>query len=338
MIENTYIYHEPFLLENGSILPGIRIRYHCSRGPLTGRKVVWICHALTASSNPLDWWPDLVGAGKFLDPGREYIICANVLGSCYGSTQPHATDFPLITIRDMVKAHQLLRLHLDIGHIDLLIGGSSGGFQALEWAIDSPGLAGNLCLIACSARISPWATALNESQRMALFADTTFGPGEEPMAGRRGLAAARSIALLSYRSYAGYCKTQSEQQDDVLIACKACSYQQYQGKKLTDRFSPYSYYTLTFSLDSHNVGRNRGGTAKALSLINARTLCIGIDSDMLFPLSEIEYLAEHIPGATKEVISSDFGHDGFLLEHEQITSILCKFLNSGAAHWPMPLP
>jgi homoserine O-acetyltransferase len=238
----------------------------------------------------------------------------------------------------MVKAHELLRLHLGIEYIDLLTGGSSGGFQALEWAIGNPSLAGALCLIACNARISPWATALNESQRMALLADPTFGPEEEPLAGRRGLAAARSIALLSYRSYAGYCQTQSEHQDDVLIASKACSYQQYQGKKLADRFSPYSYYTLTFSLDSHNVGRNRGGTGKALSRIKTRTLCIGIDSDILFPLSEMETLARHIPGAVLEVISSDFGHDGFLLEHEQITSSLCKFLNSGAAHWPMPLP
>jgi len=173
---------------------------------------------------------------------------------------------------------------------------------------------------------------------MALLADTTFGPREEPLSGRRGLAAARSIAMLSYRSYEGYSKTQSEQEDDVLMALKACSYQQYQGKKLADRFSPYSYYTLTLSLDSHNVGRNRGGTAKALSRIKARTLCIGIDSDILFPISEMEILARHIPGAVLEVISSDFGHDGFLLEHEQITSTLCKFLNSGAAHWPMPLP
>lgn len=338
MKEHTYIYNEPFLLESGSVLSGIRIHYHCSQGSWAGRKVVWICHALTANSNPLEWWPTMVGPGKFLDPGREYIICANVLGSCYGSTQPRSKDFPLITIRDMVKAHELLRLHLGIEHIDLLTGGSSGGFQALEWAIGNPSLAGALCLIACNARISPWATALNESQRMALLADPTFGPEEEPMAGRRGLAAARSIALLSYRSYAGYCQTQSEHQDDILIASKACSYQQYQGKKLADRFSPYSYYTLTFSLDSHNVGRNRGGTGKALSRIKTRTLCIGIDSDILFPLSEMETLARHIPGAVLEVISSDFGHDGFLLEHEQITSTLCKFLNSEAAHWPMPLP
>ncbi len=338
MKEHTYIYNEPFLLESGSVLSGIRIHYHCSQGSWAGRKVVWICHALTANSNPLEWWPTMVGPGKFLDPGREYIICANVLGSCYGSTQPRSKDFPLITIRDMVKAHELLRLHLGIEYIDLLTGGSSGGFQALEWAIGNPSLAGALCLIACNARISPWATALNESQRMALLADPTFGPEEEPMAGRRGLAAARSIALLSYRSYAGYCQTQSEHQDDILIASKACSYQQYQGKKLADRFSPYSYYTLTFSLDSHNVGRNRGGTGKALSRIKTRTLCIGIDSDILFPLSEMETLARHIPGAVLEVISSDFGHDGFLLEHEQITSSLCKFLNSEAAHWPMPLP
>ena len=114
MKEHTYIYNEPFQLESGSVLSGIRIHYHCSQGSWAGRKVVWICHALTANSNPLEWWPTMVGPGKFLDPGREYIICANVLGSCYGSTQPRSKDFPLITIRDMVKAHELLRLHLGI--------------------------------------------------------------------------------------------------------------------------------------------------------------------------------------------------------------------------------
>ncbi len=328
MKDHTFQSNDPFPLECGDVLPGIRIRYHCSEGPPKGRQIVWICHALTANSNPADWWPTLVGPGKFFDPGKQFLVCANIPGSCYGSTGPDSPDFPLITIRDMVSAHELLRKHLEIEHIDLLTGGSSGGFQSLEWSISHPHIVRNLCLIACNARVSPWATALNESQRMALWADSTFERPENPQAGRKGLAAARSIALLSYRSYEGYCRTQAEDSPDTLRASKACSYQQYQGEKLADRFNPYSYYTLTLSLDSHNVGRGRGGTAKALSRITARTLCIGIDSDILFPLSEIEYLARHIPGAAKEIISSDFGHDGFLLEHKQITSSICRFLNS----------
>ncbi|NLA15619.1 MAG: alpha/beta fold hydrolase [Bacteroidales bacterium] len=352
LTEHTFTNSHPFPLEGGSVLPGIRVRYHCSPGSHHNRRVIWICHALTANSNPCDWWPTLVGKGKFFDPFREFIICANVIGSCYGSTQPDGPDFPLITIRDMVQAHELLRRELGIEEIHLLIGGSSGGFQAVEWAVSNPSLIKNLCLIACSARISPWATALNESQRMALLADSTFANGNSSAAdgssttassdkaadgssssktangaGRQGLAAARSIALLSYRSYEGYCQTQAEACNNVLTATRACSYQQYQGEKLANRFCAYSYYVLTRSLDSHNVGRGRSSVEKALSQIAARTLCIGIDSDLLFPLSEIDFMARHIPEARKEVITSDFGHDGFLLEYEQITSSLCKFLN-----------
>ncbi len=330
MKESTYYSREPFPLECGEVLPGIKITYHCSEGAPENRQVVWICHALTANSNPMEWWPDFTGDGKLFDPGKQYLICANVLGSCYGSTGPDSANFPLITVRDMVRAHELLRKHLGIGRIYLLTGGSSGGFQALEWSISHPGIVENLCLIACNSRISPWATALNESQRMALWADPTFEQPGTPQAGYRGLAAARSIALLSYRSYEGYCSTQPEASDDTLCASRAGSYQQYQGRKLADRFSPYSYYCLTRSLDSHNVGRGRGGTEKALAGVRARTLCIGIDSDILFPLCEIYFMVKHIPGAASEVIVSDFGHDGFLLEHEQITSALCRFLNSEA--------
>ena len=330
MRENTFFSKDPFSLECGDVLPGIKITYHCSEGSPGNRQVVWICHALTANSNPMEWWPALVGPDKFFDPGRQFLVCANVPGSCYGSTGPDAAGFPLITIRDMVKAHELLREHLNIHTIDLLIGGSSGGFQALEWSISHPGVVENLCLIACNARVSPWATALNEAQRMALKADPSFGNAHDPEGGKRGLAAARAMALLSYRSYEGYGKTQAELSADALLATRACSYQQHQGEKLTSRFCPYSYYSLTLSLDSHNVGRGRGGVETALSGIRARTLCIGIDSDLLFPLSEIKYVANHIPGAVADVISSDFGHDGFLLEHEQITSSLCRFLNSEA--------
>jgi homoserine O-acetyltransferase/O-succinyltransferase len=327
MKETVFHYKDPFKLECQDVLPGIKITYHCSEGSPKGRKVVWICHALTANSNPLDWWPALVGHGKYFDPAKQFLVCANVLGSCYGSTGPDAAEFPLITIRDMVKAHELLRDHLNIQTIDLLIGGSSGGYQALEWSIIRPDLIKNLCLIACNARVSPWGTALNESQRMALRADPSFGQSHDPKGGKRGLAAARAIALLSYRSYEGYGKTQAELSVDALLASRACSYQQHQGEKLTRRFCPYSYYSLTLSLDSHNVGRGRQSVEAALSGIRAHTLCIGIDSDLLFPLAEIKFMARHIPGAVLDIITSDFGHDGFLLEHEQITTSLCRFLN-----------
>ncbi|MDR2362396.1 MAG: homoserine O-acetyltransferase [Prevotellaceae bacterium] len=328
MLSQVYTYKKAFALENGGTLPEIEISYHCSPGTPDGKKIVWICHALTANSNPEEWWAPLVGAGKYFDPEKVYIICANILCSCYGTTgpqslnpaggKPYMLDFPQVSIRDMVAAHELLRAHLGIDHIDLLIGGSSGGFQAVEWAISSPALVRRLCLISCNARISPWGTAFNESQRMALMADATFEAQQSLDGGLKGLACARSIALLSYRSYAGYQVSQAEPDPDCRQAQRACSYQQYQGKKLTGRFNAYAYYYLTLSLDTHNVGRGRGGVEQALATIKAKTLCIAIDSDVLFPVSEIDYLARHIPHAQLGIISSAYGHDGFLLEYEQL--------------------
>ena len=329
MTKHYFKYDKPFALESGESLPEVEICYHTSCESHDGRKVIWICHALTANSNPEEWWDTLVGSGKYFDTDKYYIICANILSSCYGSTGPHSINpengesyylkFPTISVRDMVAAHELLRNHLGIEQIDLLTGGSSGGFQAVEWAVSAPSLIKNLCLIACNARISAWGTALNESQRMAITADPTFEATESIDGGKKGMECARSIALLSYRSYEGYKVSQSEENEDCFMAKKACSYQQYQGKKLSDRFNAYSYYYLTKGLDTHNVGRGRGGVERALSQIEAKTLCIAIDSDILFPVSEMEYIARHIPGAELEIISSIFGHDGFLLEFAQIS-------------------
>jgi homoserine O-acetyltransferase len=334
MTQHIYKYGQRFPLEQGGELPELEICYHTSGDSAAGKQVIWICHALTANSNPEEWWDSLVGAGKYFDTEKYFIVCANILCSCYGSTgpqslrpfsgKPYLLGFPLVSIRDMIAAHELLRAHLGIDRIDLAIGGSSGGFQAVEWAISHPSLIRNMCLIACNARISPWGTAFNESQRMALKADATFEAQQSIAGGEKGLECARSIALLSYRSYAGYGLSQVEADGDCLLAERACSYQRYQGKKLSARFNAYAYYYLTLSLDTHNVGRGRGGVEKALSGVTANTLCIGIDSDVLFPLVEMQYMAEHIPNARLEVISSAYGHDGFLLEFEQIGKHLEK--------------
>jgi homoserine O-acetyltransferase len=340
MFQHVYRYKKSFPLENGGELPEVEICYHTSSESHAGKKVVWICHALTANSNPEEWWDTLVGEGKFFDTNSYFIICANIICSCYGSTgpqsinpaggKPYLLDFPLASIRDMVAAHELLRAHLAIDRIDLLIGGSSGGFQAVEWAISNPSLVKNLCLISCNARISPWGAAFNESQRMALKADATFEEQRTVSGGQKGLECARSIALLSYRSYEGYGVTQAEPDNDCLLAQRACSYQQYQGKKLSSRFNAYAYYYLTLSLDTHNTGRGRGGVESALRAITANTLCIAIDSDVLFPVSEMQYLAQHIPNASLSIISSAYGHDGFLLEYAQIAAAVNGLLGNGA--------
>ncbi len=292
--------------------------------------VIWVCHALTADANPKDWWQGLVGKHDLFNPDEHFIVCANVIGSPYGSTSPLNCDedkrfdaFPQVSIRDNVKAFIQLRKYLGIDKIHTLIGGSMGGHQAMEWAISEPEIFENLILLATSAKLSPWATAFNQSQRLALLADSGWGK-KSATAAKKGLKAARSIALLSYRNHNAYNQTQSDE-FDFHRTNKAVSYQNYQGDKLVNRFNAYSYYAITQSMDSHNVGRNRGRIESALAQIKAKTLVIAIDSDYLFPLEDSQVLAEFIPDATLEVISSDFGHDGFLIEHKKISQAIEKF-------------
>lgn len=326
---------EPFTTESGRIIEGVEVGYH-TFGKLneSGTNVVWICHALTANSDVADWWPGLVGEGKYFDPAKYFIVCANVLGSCYGTTGPLSYnptngkqwlhDFPEITIRDIVKLNDSLRESLGINKIHAVIGGSIGGFQAMEWAILKPDLFENMVLIACSAKASPWVIAFNESQRLALMADRSFADRSNPkeMDGLEGLKAARSIALLSYRTSEAYNATQAESSDAKLTGFKASSYQQYQGDKLVKRFNAYSYYTLTRLIDSHNIFRSRQDISELLKGITGRTLVIGITTDILYPVSEQKHLASLFPGAEYREIYSDYGHDGFLIECEAIAEIL----------------
>jgi len=326
----------PFPLEAGGVLQDITLAFHTpEREYSPGETVVWICHALTANSDPTDWWPGMVGGGCLLDPDKYYTVCVNIPGSPYGSTSPVTPgpdgrlpllDFPAITVRDMVRACIEVRKVLGINQIDLLIGSSIGGFQALEWTIMEPDVVKNAAFMATAARVPAFLTAFNESQRMALEADPTFREAASPEGGKAGLECARSIALLSYRSFEGYARTQTDADPDTLFASRACSYQRHQGRKLSARFDAYSYYTLSLSLDSHNVGRGRGGTEAALGRVKARTLAVSIDTDGIFPPSEGRRIADGIPGAEFTVIHSDFGHDGFLLENETITRLLTPLL------------
>ena len=343
---SVFNYENPFTLESGVTLPGYHLAY-TTHGKLNAEKnnVVWIFHALTANSNPLEWWPGLVGDGKFFDPAKYFIICANKPGSPYGSISPLSVnpqtnqlyyhDFPVFSIRDMIRTFQHLKDHLGIRKIFIALGGSTGGMQLLEWAIEEPQLFEHIVPIATSAVLSPWAIAFNASQRMAIEADASWLE-RRPDAGQKGLAAARSIALLSYRHYNGYDITQPRDKsfvtlgNDVIYA--ADNYQRYQGLKLVNRFNAICYYRLSQSMDSHDVGKNRGGVEKALRKITARTLVIGITSDVLYPITEQEYLQKKILGAELLSISSDFGHDGFLLEYEKIETALKRFIEGKSSH------
>ncbi len=332
---NTYHSSKPFLLESGEFLPEIDIAYH-TFGTLNEKKdnVVWVCHALTANSDVTDWWPHTVEEGCFLDPNKWFVVCANILGSCYGSTgpmsinpatnEPYYTDFPKLTIRDMVKAHILLADHLRIGRINTLVGCSVGGFQAIEWAAMQPDRFDKLIFLATSPKASPWSIALDETQRMAILSDQTYGE-RHPDAARKGLAAARAIGLISYRGPWGYNATQQDPPCDTIpITHRACTYQQYQGEKLCRRFDAYSYMAILDAFDTHDIGRGRGGVEKVLSSIKAPTIVIGLTTDIIFTPEEMKELAKQLPNAQYFEIQSEFGHDGFLVEHQQLNDILTK--------------
>lgn len=315
----------PFQLEKGDWLPQIEIAY-TTYGTLNANKsnVVWICHAFTGNANPSDWWNGLVGENRLFNPETHFIVCANVLGSHYGSTNalsnnpntgtPYFHDFPFITIRDVVKSLDLLREHLEIDKIAYILGGSLGGQQVLEWNIMHPEIFNKQILFSTNAVHSPWGIAFNESQRMAIASDLSWEQNTET-SGMEGMKVARAIALLSYRNYETYNRTQSRDSGQIDFF-RANTYQNYQGEKLLRRFNAYSYWTLTKMFDSHDVGRNRGGIIAALSNITAKTLVIGISSDILFPPSEQRTIAQHINNAKFIEIESGYGHDGFLIEFD----------------------
>ncbi len=333
MGKHIFKYQKPFTLENGSSIAEIEIAYHTYGTPNNNSdNVIWVCHALTANSDVADWWPHTVEQGKFLDPEQHFIICANILGSCYGTTgplsinpqtdEPYYGTFPDFTVRDVVNAHRLLAEHLNIKQVEMLIGSSVGGFQVSEWLIIDPKFAKKAVVLASATKADAWSIALNESQRMAIMADQSFG---EPNAdsGVKGLATARSIALLSYRGRDAYMKTQSETDDDCKLKNhKAATYQRYQGKKLVDRFNAYSYYKLTELMDSHNLGRDRGSMKNALNKIEAEVTIIAISSDILFPVTSNDDFCKYINKVSMHIIESDFGHDGFLIEHEKLNIII----------------
>lgn len=333
--DQTFHYNHPFALEAGGSLAGFQLRY-TTYGKLNEQRsnIVWVCHALTGNSDFTSWWGALFSEGGAFDPREYFIISANIVGGCYGSTGPLSLDeqtgkpfyrtFPIVTNRDVVRAFDLLRQSLHMETIHTLIGGSLGGQQVLEWAILQPTVFNNIIPIACNAWHSPWGIAFNEAQRLAIEADPTW-TADEPRAGANGLKAARAIGMLSYRHYDTFNKTQSEKSTSTIDDFRAASYQRYQGEKLSHRFNAFTYWTLSKIMDSHNVGRNRGSAIEALQQIKARTLVIGIDSDVLFPLVEQEYLATHIPHASLHVVTSLYGHDGFLVEFDQMNTFLKQF-------------
>lgn len=320
------------------MLPELVIAYH-TWGTLneSGDNAVWVCHALTANSNAVDWWPGLIGEGLPVDTATQLVVCANILGSCYGTTGPASTNpvtmepyyqsFPRLTIRDMVAAHRLLQHHLQINHIRLLVGGSMGGYQCLEWAAAQPLLFSRLALLATSARESAWGIAIHTAQRMAIETDPTWQEANEE-AGKEGLKVARAIGMVTYRSYQSFVQKQSEGDDERMDDFKASSYIRYQGDKLAKRFSAHSYWQLTKAMDTHNLARSRESLESVLQSIPIPALIIGITSDLLCPLQEQALLTRHLPNATFIALDSLYGHDGFLVETTAIGRHLSHWLSA----------
>jgi len=314
-----------FTLENGKQLEGLTVAYHTYGEYKKGiTPVMWVCHALTANSDVADWWANIFGQHNLLDPRKYFIVCANNLGSCYGSTSPvslkngtnkkYEKTFPVITVRDITASQIELKNHLQIDEIFLMMGGSMGGQIAMEWAIQEPASLKHLVLLATNAKHSAWGIAFNEAQRMAIEC------------GKDGLEVARAIAMLSYRNYEMYSRT--ARATDAPGNYGASSYQRHQGEKLALRFDANCYHLLSSAMDSHDVGRGRESTVAALSKIKAKTLVIGITTDVLFPVQEQIFLFENIANAKIELIESPYGHDGFLTEGEKINKLILNFINS----------
>lgn len=344
----------PLRTESGQVLPSAHLAYETwGRLNADASNAVLILHALTGDSHVVGeahpphptpgWWEGIVGPGAPIDTDRHYVIAANVLGGCQGSTGPASlapdkapwgSRFPHLTTRDMVRAERRLADYLGIGRFAAIVGPSAGGQRALEWACSYPERVGRLVVIATSAETTADQAAWASLQLHALALDPAFRDGDyygHPDQPTRGLALARQIAHATYRSAhelnARFGRIAQGSEDPLCGGRLAVqSYLDHHGDKLTRRFDAGTYRVLTRAMLTHDVGRERGGVAAALSLIDAPTLVVGVSSDRLFLPEECRALAAAIPRATYAEISSAHGHDGFLVETDQVAALLRGFL------------
>lgn len=347
----------PLRLEAGGILPTVKLAYE-TWGTLAPDRsnAVLVLHALTGDSHvtgPAEpghptpgWWRELIGPGRPLDPADWYIVAPNVLGGCQGSTGPASpapdgrawgSRFPLITIRDQVATEVAMTDALGIPNWAAVIGGSMGGMRALEWAVGHPDRVRGLLLLACPAASSADQIAWTVPQLQAIRSDPGWRGGDyydaEPGTGpHAGLGVARQIACLTYRSGAeldGRFGRRHQDGEDPWRGGRyaVASYLDHQAGKLVRRFDAGSYVSLTEAMNSHDIGRDRGGALAALRRVRAETLVVGIDSDRLYPLHQQKFLAAGITGADDtRVITSPHGHDAFLIETAQVAACLDELL------------
>lgn len=336
----------PLRTEAGAVLPAFSLAYE-TWGTLNSdaSNAVLVEHALTGDSHaagPIEpghvtpgWWDELIGPGKPLDAGEFFVVAPNVLGGCQGSTGPSSSDgdgkpwgsrFPSLTTRDLVAAETVLADSLGIERWAAVLGGSMGGMRALEWAVTWPSRVDALLVLASTAQASAEQIAWASPQLHAIRSDPGWHGGDfydAEEGPQRGLGVARRIAQVTYRSEPELADRFGRQREqDGRFAVE--SYLDHHAGKLVRRFDAGSYVVLTESMNSHDVGRDRGGVAAALSRVTARTVVAGVDSDRLYPLTQSQTLADGL-GVEAEVVSSPYGHDAFLIETAQIAPLV-KYL------------
>ena len=353
-----------FQLEGGGSLEHIEVAYE-SWGTLDddASNAILVCHALTGDSHAAatpathtdgeGWWEALVGPGRAIDTDRWFVVCANVLGGCQGTTgpasedpstgKPYGSSFPIVSIRDMVRVQALLADRLGVRRWHNVIGGSMGGMQALEWATMYPDRVGSLIIASTTTEASALQIAWSHIGRMAVQADPGFAggdyydrqPGEGP---HRGLAVAREIAQVTYRSDEVFTerfhRTLLNRLDFTLDKVfDVEGYLDYHGLKLVRRFDANSYVRLNRAMDLHDLGRGRGGAANALARVRCPALVAAVRSDGLYPRAQQRSLYDHLVALEADVtwfdIDSPHGHDGFLIETGQLGPPISRFLGRG---------
>lgn len=364
-----FTYDQSFSFKSGQTLPGFTLRYE-TYGQLneTRDNAILICHALSgdhhcagrhhADDRKTGWWDNLIGPGKAVDTNRFFVICSNCLGGCSGTTGPssvnpetgksYGTHFPFVTIHDMVRAQKLLMDHLGVLTLHAVIGGSMGGMQAMLWAILYPSFVRRLLAMATTAREGAQAIAFNEVGRQAIMQDPAWNKGDYTLdAGPRvGLAIARMMAHITYlsdasmdRKFGRRKKAQAANGDAYTfdMQFEVESYLRYQGESFINRFDANSYLYITRALDQFDLAHAYGSLEAAFTPVKAETLVVGFTSDWLFPPEQNRNIALALLRAGKSAsyaeLSTDLGHDSFLLESEELYALVRGFLER--AHEPV---
>jgi homoserine O-acetyltransferase len=340
--DTRYFNAGEFILESGERLEEVTVAYR-SWGNVANaeHRAILVCHALTGSADVESWWPGLIGPAAAFDPAGDYIVCSNILGGCCGTTGPvslrggdqrYRADFPRISVRDMVHLQRRLLDYLGVQQLELVTGPSLGGMQALEWAALYPDRVKSIVPIGVGGRHSAWCIGMSEAQRAAIYADADWNGGyycdERPP--RRGLAAARMMAVCSYRSWSSF-QRRFGREECTNGEYQVQSYLRHQGQKINDRFDANSYVRLTQAMNDFDLSRGRGNYIDVLESIRQRALIVSVSSDILYPAHEQALLAKHLPNARYEILESDYGHDGFLVQTGELSRLIAEFRRTADA-------